>query len=244
MAETFIIGEEKGKLANLRYKIAVIEILRFLKQFYSYKELSSITGVNDTALCRYIKGAMLPSIEQARNIWRNISAKVNIIEYILRRGGQERLDLMSILSEPIVLRVLASKLYLDLTGRRITLIVTRNSPIISLATTFSLIIDKPIIIISDERPLTSDYIVEKVVEQPDNIKVFFIPKRYARKREDAIVIWDVARNPMEVRTLVWGLSKVKIDVRSFVSLISLFREEELKDLESVVDYKYFILIRY
>ena len=43
MTEAFIIGEEKGKLANLRYKVAVIEILRFLKQFYSYKELSSIT---------------------------------------------------------------------------------------------------------------------------------------------------------------------------------------------------------
>jgi len=240
MTEAFIISEEKGKLANLRYKVAVIEILRFLKQFYSYKELSSIIGVNDTTLCRYIKGAMLPSTEQAKTIWRNISAKVNIIEYVLKRSGQERLDLMGILSEPVILRVLASKLYLDLTGRRVTLIVTRNSPIIGLATALSLIIDKPIIVISDERPLTTDYIVEKVIEQPNTIRVFFIPKRHVRKREDAIVIWDIAKNPEEVRTLVLGLSKVKIDVRLFVSLISLFNEEKLRN---IVDYKYFMLVK-
>lgn len=236
-----VAGEERGKLASLRYRVAVIEILRFLKHFYSYKELSSIAEVNDTTLCRYIKGAMLPSIGQARSIWDNISSKINILEYVFKNTGigQSMLDIPSILSEPMVLRVLASKLYLELTGKRITHIVTKNSPILSLATSLSLIMDKPLILISEGMPLTTDYIVEKIVEQPNTIRVFFIPKRPTRRREDVVVIWDIAKSPNEVKTLVLGLSKAKMDVRLFVSFVSMFPANKLGD---VVEYKYFIRI--
>lgn len=240
-SDLFVVGEERGKLASLRYRVAVIEILRFLKHFYSYKELSNIAGVNDTTLCRYIKGAMLPSMGQAKSIWDNISSKISILKYVFKRTGVglSKPDIPSILSEPVVLRVLASKLYLELTGKRITYIVTKNSPILSLATSLSLIMDKPLILVSEGAPLTTDYIVEKVVEYPDGIRVFFIPKRPTRKREDVVVVWDIAKSPNEVKTLVLGLSKAKMDVRLFVSFVSMFPTSKLED---VVEYKYFIRI--
>ncbi len=226
---SFILGEERGKIADVRYRLAIIEILRFLKNQFSYKELSEITGVNETTLCRYIKGAMIPSIEQAKSIWENISSKINIFEYI-ERILKTRQDWLSVLLEPSLLKVIASRLYLDVVGKRITLIVTRNSPIVSLATTLSLILDKPIIIVSENKPLTSDYVVEKVHDELGEVKAFFIPKRHGRRREDAVVIWDVVRSVNEVKALVVGLEKARINTSIYITLFSKINTGEVNDI--------------
>ncbi len=226
---SFILGEERGKIVDVRYRLAIIEILRFLKNQFSYKELSEITGVNETTLCRYIKGSMIPSIEQAKSIWENISSKINILEYI-EKMLKTRQDWLSVLLEPSLLKVIASRLYLDIVGKRITLIVTRNSPIISLATALSFILDKPIIIVSENKPLTSDYVVERVHDELGEVRAFFIPKRHGRRREDAVIVWDVVRSINEVKALVVGLEKARINTSIYITLFSKINADEVSGI--------------
>ncbi|HIQ03007.1 MAG TPA: helix-turn-helix domain-containing protein, partial [Desulfurococcales archaeon] len=59
------------KFENLKFRLMVVERLRLLKRMYSYKELSKVTGVPETVLCRYVKGSILPSLEQAERIWKS-----------------------------------------------------------------------------------------------------------------------------------------------------------------------------
>ncbi len=230
---SIILGEERGKIVDVRYRLAIVEILRFLKNHFSYKELSKITGVNETTLCRYIKGSMIPSIEQAKSIWENISSKISIFEYI-EKMFKSKQDWLSALLEPSLLKVIASKLYLDIVGRRITLIVTRDSPILSLATALSFILDKPIVIVSENKPLTSDYIVEKVHDELGEVKAFFIPKRHGRKREDAIIIWDIVKSVGEVKALVVGLEKARINASVYITL---FSKIDANEVNNIVDFR-------
>ena len=66
LSDLEVVGEERGKARIMKYRISVVEILRFLKQYYSYKELSQIVGIDETTLCRYIRGSSIPSFEKAR----------------------------------------------------------------------------------------------------------------------------------------------------------------------------------
>ena len=55
-------------LDDLRKRIRSIELLRMLKRYHSYEELSSIMGYSKVVLNRYIKGHVLPASERADEI--------------------------------------------------------------------------------------------------------------------------------------------------------------------------------
>lgn len=55
-------------LNDLRKRIRSIELLRMLKRYHSYEELSKIMGYSKVVLNRYIKGHVLPASERANEI--------------------------------------------------------------------------------------------------------------------------------------------------------------------------------
>ncbi len=216
------IGGERGKARVMKYRISIVEILRFLKQFFSYKELSRIVGINETTLCRYIRGSNIPSFEQAQYIWSKLNEELDISSLILKGiniSSEGFLEYLNILTNPIILKVLSSKLYLELSGYRITKIVTKDSIILSLATVLSMHLNAGLFIISDKAPLTRDYIVEHVVEPPDKIKTIYIPRILARKREEVVIIWDIIKDLNEILAVVRGLEKNKMYIHLVFSLI-------------------------
>lgn len=232
------IGGERGKARVMKYRISIVEILRFLKQFFSYKELSRIIGINETTLCRYIRGNSIPSFEQAQYIWSKLNEELDISSLILRSinlSSEGFLEYLDILTNPTILKVLSSKLYLELSGYRITKIVTKDSVILSLATALSMYLNTNLFIVSDKVPLTKDYIVEHVVEPPDKIRTIYIPRVLARRREEAIVIWDVIKDLNEILAVVRGLEKNKMYINFIFSLV-IMGEKPLSDDRLQVKY--------
>ncbi len=232
------LGGERGKARIIKYRISVVEILRYLKQFYSYKELSRITGVNETTLCRYIRGSSIPSFEQAQQIWSKLNQSLDLSSLILRGiniSSEGLLEYSSLLTDPVILKVLSSRLYLELSGYRITKIVTKENIILSLATVLSMYLNAGLFIVSDRVPLTKDYIVENIIEPPNKIRTIYIPRIQARKREEVIILWDLLKDLEEVLAVVRGLEKNKMYIHLVFALI-VIGDKPLRDSRLQVKY--------
>jgi len=63
-------------LEDIRKRIRSIELLRMLKRYHSYDELSQLMGFSKVVLNRYIRGHVLPASERANEIIR--MAKQNL----------------------------------------------------------------------------------------------------------------------------------------------------------------------
>ena len=51
-------------LEKLKFRLMVVDLLKAAKDRYTYRELSSMTGLPVTVLSRYAKGHVLPSAEE------------------------------------------------------------------------------------------------------------------------------------------------------------------------------------
>jgi adenine/guanine phosphoribosyltransferase-like PRPP-binding protein len=65
---SFAIKPKKDKFTSYQLRIFSVELLRSLKSFATYRELSSIFDIDPSSLSRYLSGSVLPSEEKAENI--------------------------------------------------------------------------------------------------------------------------------------------------------------------------------
>ncbi|MFB0514441.1 MAG: adenine phosphoribosyltransferase, partial [Candidatus Bathyarchaeia archaeon] len=70
---------------DLKLRLITIELLRTAKKQYTYRELSSKTGLPVTVLSRYAKGHVLPNTERARLLWQTLSKMVGLHVELRRR---------------------------------------------------------------------------------------------------------------------------------------------------------------
>ncbi|NHK32455.1 MAG: hypothetical protein FK730_13960 [Asgard group archaeon] len=69
-------------LKDVRKRIRSIELLRMLKKYHSYDELSGIMGYSKVVINRYIKGHVLPASERADEIIRIAKANLNVEQLV------------------------------------------------------------------------------------------------------------------------------------------------------------------
>ena len=67
---------------DLKKRIRSIELLRMLKKYHSYEELSKIMGYSKVVLNRYIKGHVLPGSERADEIIDIAKANLDIVKLV------------------------------------------------------------------------------------------------------------------------------------------------------------------
>ena len=94
-------------LSDLKYRLMTIDLLRTAKRNYTYRELSSRTGLPVTVLSRYVKGHVLPSSGRARKIWISLEKIVGLEEELRRRIKFDEngyFDNTAIISDPPLLQ--------------------------------------------------------------------------------------------------------------------------------------------
>lgn len=65
-------------LEDIKNRIRSVELLRMLKKFHSYAELSQIMGYSKVVLNRYIKGHVLPSSKRAERIIQIVKENLDV----------------------------------------------------------------------------------------------------------------------------------------------------------------------
>ena len=188
------VSQTVNRYQAIKYRLLVAEALRVAKKFYSYRELSRITGIPEGMLSRYVTGHVIPSIEQAERIWRALEKALDprriVAERIRELGGL--IDLTPILTNPLTLRIISVYFYNRLAGKNITRILVPETSGITLATTLAMVFDVPMAIARRVRDNPyEDYIEGSYVEPPSHYVVFYVPRRQLSRGDRVLVVDDI-----------------------------------------------------
>lgn len=229
------------KYEALRFRLMVIERLKLLKRMFSYKELSSITNVPETVLCRYIKGSIIPSYDQAERIWNALNKMVDIRKLILEKlevTGEGFIDLSQILSDPYMLQYVAQHVYMMFAGKRVTKILAPAVNGIPLAAAVALTFQVPLVIARRTRDINViDYVEGSFIGPSADIVTFYVPKRMIKRKDEVLIIDDIVRTGKTLRTMVKIVEKVKAIISGAVVLIGIgdsWRKEINIPVEAIV----------
>ncbi|WP_153801354.1 phosphoribosyltransferase family protein [Hyperthermus butylicus] len=134
-----------GRLGRVAFTVTVVSALRLAKERFTYRELSTATGIPAPQIARYVSGSSLPSSEKAerilRGLWKLADPRRALAERLAETGGV--LDTSVVLTDPLYL-TLASLYYLErLRDIEPTRILVPEASGIPLATSLSLLLGAP-----------------------------------------------------------------------------------------------------
>ncbi|GAB6148066.1 phosphoribosyltransferase family protein [Stetteria hydrogenophila] len=183
-------------LGRLKYQVLVVDILRALKERYTYTELSRRLGVDKARLAKYVSGSVAPSPLKAVELWERIRGAFKpamlVLEAAARYGGL--LDLSPVLEDPAMLKIASLDLAERFQGAGVTKILAPEAGGIPLATAMSLIFNVGLVIArrSKENPL-ADYIEEHIVESPRVSRIFYIPRDSIKRGDRVLIVDDIVQ---------------------------------------------------
>ena len=224
----------QDKYEALRFRLMVVEALKMVKQFYSYRELSRITGLSETVLCRYVRGNIIPSIDQAEKLWRKLEELMDLRKVVsdaIITTDKGFIDTSPVLSNPLIMKMAAYHVFTRFAGRRVTRILTPATNGIPLATSISLMLEAPLVVAkkSKENP-EEEYYEETVVEGPMITTTFYVPRRQLRRHDSILIVDDFIQTGKTVRALINLTRKAKAIVSGAVFLLGI-EGEWVKEIE-------------
>lgn len=129
----------RGSAAYETVSVA-IDVVRFLKNRYNYRKLSSMLGIPQSTLSRYVRGETVPSPKHVRKIlaWaeRHLKPEELVREFV---NGEDLVELTTIAAEPMLVRLLAGSAFETFSGRRILGVLSMDQLVLPIATAFSLL---------------------------------------------------------------------------------------------------------
>ncbi len=219
-----------------KFRLSVVETLRLLKSKYSYKELSRITGLPETVLCRYVRGNIIPSLEQAERIWRSLERYMEIrsllSERVVVRSEEGFIDMRNVLSDPRILRLVSYSVFARFAGRRVTKVLTPATNGIPLATSIAMVLEVPMIVArkSKENPY-EDYYEETVVDSPASVTTYYVPRSALKRRDSVLIVDDFAQTGRTIKALARIVEKARALLSGVVVLLAT-SDSWAKDLDT------------
>ncbi len=206
----------------IKYRLLVAEALRLAKRFFSYRELSRITGIPEGMLSRYVSGQVVPSLEQAERIWaaleRALDPRRVVADRIRELGGL--IDLTPVLTDPLQLRLISIHFYNKLSGLNITRILVPETSGITLATALSMVFDVPLTVArrSKDNPY-EEYIEGAHIEPPSSYVVFYVPRHGLSRGDRVLIVDDVVQTGRTLAALKKVVEKAGASIAAVAALV-------------------------
>ncbi len=221
------MGSSTSKLDVLRRRLLAVDLLRSAKSVMTYRELSSITGIDETVLAKYVSGSMVPSVAQASRIESALLARFNTRRVILERAAELEgvLDLNPVLSDPLQLRLAALEFYRRFTGSGVSRILVPETSGITLATSIALTFNVPLVIARrrKENPRI-EYIEEHVSLPPAINRIFYIPRDSVTRWDKVLIVDDIVQTGFTLAVMEKLVSRVGASIVGVAALVAVGEE--------------------
>ncbi len=201
-----------SKYDAMKLRLDVVTLLRLLKRMYSYRELSMMTGVPESVLCRYVRGQTIPSLEQAVEIKRRLEEAVDIRRVIAGRVEhlfEGYVDLTGVIGDPVLLRLIAHYIALKLAGRRVTKVLAPETNGVPLATLIAETLEVPLVIAkrTKDNPY-EDYIEATLVEPSIRSTIsYYIPRRMISRHDSILYVDDLIQTGRTISVLASAVER-------------------------------------
>ncbi|MEM2004045.1 MAG: hypothetical protein QXI27_03660 [Nitrososphaerota archaeon] len=216
---------KRAESLNLGLSQAAVDILRFLKNHYDYRRLSSITSISASTLSRYVTGKTLPRAKNARKILEKSLEIVDPKRIVEEYFGND-LDIeggVHISHDVQTLKILASYALNTFMGTRVNSSFALDIPSIPLAACFSSLIggmlffalDKPIW--HDGEYLEVSY---RAVGASRTERLWF-PSDTVKRNLSIVIFTSFILNLSPVREVLKVLERHKTHVAGLFTLVAL-----------------------
>ncbi len=218
---------------DLKLRLMTIELLRTAKKQYTYRELSSKTGLPVTVLSRYAKGHVLPNTERARLLWRSLSKMVGLHVELRRRivfNKDGYFDNTHIIGDFNLLRQAAHHALATFAGKRVTKVLTAAVDGIPLATMVANSLGVNLIIAKQSKEVgVSAFLEETYVLRDSGITMtLYLPKDALKRRDSILIVDDMIKTGETQAALVNLVHKARAEISGVYALIAVGNEWQKK----------------
>lgn len=218
---------------DLKLRLMTIELLRTAKKQYTYRELSSKTGLPVTVLSRYAKGHVLPNTERARLLWRTLSKMVGLNVELRRRivfNKDGYFDNTDIIGDFNLLRQAAHHALATFAGKRVTKVLTAAVDGIPLATMVANSLGVNLVIAKRTKEVGVPAFLEETYVLRDSgiTMTLYLPKNAIKRRDSILIVDDMIKTGETQAALVNLVQKARAEISGVFALIAIGNEWQRK----------------
>lgn len=218
---------------DLKLRLMTIELLRTAKKQYTYRELSSKTGLPVTVLSRYAKGHVLPNTERARLLGRTLSKMVGLHVELRRRivfNKDGYFNNTNIIGDFNILRQAAHHALATFAGKRVTKILTAAVDGIPIATMVANSLGVGLAIAKRNKEVGVPAFLEETYVLRDSgiTMTLYMPKDALKRRDSILIVDDMIKTGETQAALVNLVHNARAEISGVYALIAVGNEWQKK----------------
>ncbi|MFW6111062.1 MAG: phosphoribosyltransferase family protein [Thermoproteota archaeon] len=212
---------------ELKLRLMTIDLLKTAKykRDFTYRELSSKTGLPVTVLSRYAKGHVLPNFGRAQRLWKVLMKLVGLEREIQRRinfNDEGYFDNTKIIGDFNLLKQAANRALADFAGKRVTKVLTAAVDGVPLGTMVANALGVDLVIAKRNKEVGVKGFLEETYAVSDSgvTMTLYIPKGAIKRRDSILIVDDMIKTGETQAALCNLVRKVKAQISGVFSLIS------------------------
>jgi len=215
-----------NKLDEIKIKIAAIEVLRALKESYSYQELSEKTGLPIPVLSRYINGHVLPGLNRSELIlnkfgFEHVSSMIQKRIKIIDEKNKV-LNITEATTDSIILRLASQIVFSNHKTQRIDKIVTKETMGIPFATMVAHAFGAKLVVARSRKELGVERFIEvRRIFSDGTYAYLYVPRHLLKKRENVLLVDDAIRTGSTMKALAEICKVAGVNSLGAYSLVSI-----------------------
>ncbi|WP_448578934.1 phosphoribosyltransferase [Thermosphaera sp.] len=224
IAAKLMSAYSQSKADKMKMRLMANELLRLLKPNLSYKDLYELTGIPESVLCRYARGSIIPSFEQAASILAKIALSIDIgffVKELVEREKSPVIDLLRVLKDPYISRLLSVMLLLELTGKEVTKIVVTAEAVLPVASFLSTEFNAPIVLVKRKSYPGIQYYSTMVMRSPKEIENLYLDRDLLGRKDKVLVLADVVYSGRTLSSVLDMISKSRAEIVDVIAILGL-----------------------
>ncbi len=222
-------------------QLYVIDLLRLIKNEYSYSFIAKQTKISTSTLNRYVSGDIMPNPTRTEKLMNKLLEMFPLNKLLRNKliTCDGYIDNSKILSDIILLRHISRFIAEIYSGKRISKIATIAADGIPLAVQVARELSVPIVYAKKNREVGVKKFIEEVVKITEAAIEFelYVPKELLKRGDDILIVDDIIRDGAQQYALLKIIKKARAEVVGIFTLIAIGdRWRNIKDLNGKVKY--------
>lgn len=192
------------KDTEFKQKLFAIDLLKILKDKYTYEEIGKFLKLPAPVISRYVNGHVLPSLQRAQKIIEAFKERYffEILKSKVVEVDESVYDLGPFIRDIKTQKLVAKMVFSDLSFLKVDKVLTAAVGGVPISVFISDELGADLVIATNEKGVTDDVLEEKVMYSPGAIKYFYIPKNSIKPNESVLIVDDIVRTGFTIESLI------------------------------------------